>query len=227
MTAGEDLAARLALMVVTHARPACGRNLIDVVGECLEAGATAIQLRDKQASAAELLAIAAQLRDLSVQYDALLVVNDRFDLALAAGADGVHLGPEDLPVDAVRSVVPADFIIGFSTETADGAQAAEEEGASYLGVGAIYGTSSKPGLKDERIGVGRLRDVTQAVSIPIVGIGGITPGNAADVYAAGAGVAVLAAVMGDPEPGEAVRAILNTRNTRLENPGAGAKPQRQ
>lgn len=224
MTEGEDLAARLRLMVVTHGRPASGRSLIDVVDECLEAGATAIQLRDKRASDAELLAIAAELRELSAQYDALFIVNDRFDVARAAGADGVHVGPEDLPVSAIRPLVPDSFLIGFSADTPEDARHAAAAGASYLGVGAVYGTSSKPGPRDEKIGVERLRAVTESVSIPTLGIGGVTPESAAAVYASAAGVAVLSAVMGAPEPGQAVRAILKSR---LENPGTEARPQKR
>lgn len=208
MTGGPGLAARLTLMVVTHPRPACGRSPVDVVGECLEAGATAIQLRDKEASDAEILTVAADLRDLCARHDALLIVNDRFELALAAGAQGVHLGPADLPVSAVRPMVPDSFIIGFSADSTEAGQHAEAAGASYLGVGALFETSSKPGLRGEKIGVERLREVTESVSIPTVGIGGITAGTAAVVYATGGGVAVLSAVMGAAAPGEAVRAIL-------------------
>ncbi len=223
MTGGRDLAACLRLMIITHPRPACGRSLIDVAGECLEAGATAIQLRDKQASDAEVLAIAAELRDLSARHDALFIVNDRFDLALAAGADGVHLGPGDLPVVAVRPLVPDSFIIGYSTDTAEGGRVAEGAGASYLGVGALYGTSSKAGLERERIGIKRLHEVIDSVSIATVGIGGITADNAAAVYSAGAGLAVLSAIMDAPEPGKAVRAILKAR---FVDPGAEARPKR-
>ncbi|MEN8145272.1 MAG: thiamine phosphate synthase [Gemmatimonadota bacterium] len=210
MTGGPELAARLRLMVITQAQPAHGRSLIDTVGECLGAGATAIQLRDKEASDSELLVIARQLRNLSARHDALFIVNDRFDLALAAGADGVHLGPDDLPISSVRPLVPDSFIIGYSTDDPDAGRRAAEAGASYLGVGAVYGTSSKPGLQDEKIGIERLRQVSEAVSVPAVGIGGVTAANATAVYAAGAGVSVMSAVMGASEPGEVVRAILST-----------------
>ena len=105
----QDLRARLRLMVLTHPAPACGRSLQTVVAECIEAGATAIQIRDKTAAAAGLYETTRQLAPVIRAGGALLIVNDRFDVAMAAGADGVHLGPDDLPVAAVRASVPADF----------------------------------------------------------------------------------------------------------------------
>jgi thiamine-phosphate pyrophosphorylase len=138
-------------------------------------------------------------------------VNDRVDVALAAGADGVHLGPADPPVGAVRPVVPEGFVVGYSADSPGEARRAAEEGADYLGVGAVYGTRSKAGLKDEAIGPGRVGEVLEAAGLPGVGIGGITPDNAAAVYRAGAGVAVLGAVMDAPDPAAVVRRILEDR----------------
>ena len=202
-----DLAARLRLMILTTPRPACGRPLPRVVRECLEAGATAIQLRDKTASADELYGIALELLAEVSSFDALLLVNDRFDVALAAGAHGVHLGPDDLPVPAVRRVVPRGFLIGSSTDDPPTGRRLARAGADYLGVGAVFGTRSKPGLEHESIGSGRVADVADVAGIPCVGIGGITVDNAAEVAQIGAGIAVLSAVMDSPNPGEAVLAL--------------------
>ena len=202
-----DLAARLRLMILTTPRPACGRPLPRVVRECLEAGATAIQLRDKTASADELYGIALELLAEVSSFDALLLVNDRFDVALAAGAHGVHLGPDDLPVPAVRRVVPRGFLIGSSTDDPPTGRRLARAGADYLGVGAVFGTRSKPGLEHESIGPGRVADVADVAGIPCVGIGGITVDNAAEVAQIGAGIAVLSAVMDSPNPGEAVLAL--------------------
>ena len=209
-----DPAGRLRLMVITKPQPACGRPLRDVVAECLDAGATAIQLRDKTASARELGALAADLRRLTGDADALLIVNDRLDVALAAGADGVHLGPDDLPVAAARSVAPPHFLIGRSTDDPATARRAAADGADYLGVGAVYGTRSKPGLADEAIGPGRVREVLRAAGLPGVGIGGITPENATAVFETGAGVAVISSVMDAPRPREVVRAFLDRMQER-------------
>jgi thiamine-phosphate pyrophosphorylase len=187
-------------MVLTVPDPACGRSLQDVVGECLEAGATAIQVRDKGATAAQLFDTTVRLLPLVRQREALLIVNDRFDVALAAGADGVHLGPLDLPVREVRDSVPSGFLIGYSTDDPTTGRGAAEDGADYLGVGAIYGTRSKPGLESESIGPERLSEVLSVAGIPGVGIGGIGPHNAAAVARTGAGIAVLGAVMNASEP---------------------------
>lgn len=206
--ADASLQARLRLLVITEPAPACGRPLPDVVEECLAAGATAIELRDKDASARELLLTAGILRSLAHAAGALFLVNDRCDVALAAAADGVHLGPDDLPVREVRRVVPESFLIGYSTDDPDEAVAAARAGADYLGVGSVYGTRSKIGLADEAIGPARVGEVLSAAGLPGVGIGGITPDNAAAVGSSGAGIAVIGSVMRSERPGEAVRRLL-------------------
>lgn len=181
---------------------------MDVVSECFEAGCRAIQLRDKQASAAELYRQALDLLPLVRAHDALLFVNDRLDVAVAAGADGVHLGPDDIPVEAVRTRVSDTFLIGYSTDDPTVGRAAALAGADYLGVGAVFGTISKAGLEDEAIGPERVGEVVRASGLPCVGIGGISPENAAAVAAEGAGVAVLGAVMQARQPGDVVRNLL-------------------
>jgi thiamine-phosphate pyrophosphorylase len=196
------------LIVITDPQPACGRPLHQVVAECLEAGAPSIQLRDKTASAEELYDQALGLVPLAEAHGALLMVNDRFDVARAAGAHGVHLGPEDLPVEAVRRHAPAGFLIGYSTDDPELARAAAAAGADYLGVGAVFATQSKEGLEGEAIGPGRVAEVLAAAALPGVGIGGITQANAQSVAGTGAGVAALGSVMQAPVPGDAVRALL-------------------
>jgi thiamine-phosphate pyrophosphorylase len=209
---GARLEERLRLVVLTHPRPACGRPLEEVVRECVAAGATAIQLRDKEADAEDLYDRACRLLPVVEDAGALLVVNDRFDVALAAGAHGVHLGPEDLPVGAVRDVVPDAFLIGASTDDPETGRRLAASGADYLGVGAVFGTRSKPGLADEAIGPARIAEVRVASGIPCVGIGGITDANAGEVFSVADGVAVLSAVMSAPDPARAVRAILRSRS---------------
>lgn len=224
--AGDEMEARgeasLRLMVLTHPRPACGRPLAAVVEECLEAGATAIQLRDEAASDAELYQQALRLGELTRAHEALLIVNDRFDVALAAGADGVHLGPEDLPVEVVRLHAGEDLLIGYSADDPVSGLLAANAGADYLGVGAVYGTTSKAGLEGEAVGPGRVAQVLHAAGLPGVGIGGIDPGNAAAVFSTGAGVAVLGAVMQAPRPGEVVRRLREVgERARAEAEAAG------
>lgn len=199
----------LRLLVITDAAQAGPRGVVDVVTRCVAAGAPAIQLRDKTANARDVHALGLELRRVTAAGDALLFVNDRLDVALAVGADGVHLGPADLPVEAARRIAPPPFLVGYSTDDPRGAARAAAGGASYIGCGAVFGTGSKADAADERIGTSRLAEVVAAVDIPVVGIGGIDAANAASVRAAGAaGVAVISAVMGAADPGAAVRALL-------------------
>ncbi len=196
-------------MVITDRRLAGPRGWVAVVQAALEAGATAVQLRDKEATSAELFGMARELEPLVRHHGALFLVNDRFDVALAVNADGVHLGDDDLPVTAARRAVPRDFVIGRSADTEDAARAAESAGADYLGVGSVFGTSTKAEVAGEVIGTDQLARVARAVTIPVVGIGGVTPANAAQVAAAGAaGIAVVSAVMAARDPAAATRELL-------------------
>lgn len=202
------LAARLRLILVTDPELGAPRPVIETVEAALEAGCPAVQLRDKHASARELLTTARQLRALTRAHDALLFVNDRADVALAAGADGVHLGPDDLPVAAARRWVGDRLLIGYSTDNPETAREAEAAGADYLGCGAVFGTATKD-VGDEAIGPDRLDGVARAVDIPVVGIGGVNADNAGRVAATrAAGCAVVGAIMGSPDPGEATWRIL-------------------
>jgi thiamine-phosphate pyrophosphorylase len=199
----------LRLIVITDRGLAAPRDVVAVVRSALQAGAPAIQLRDKLATARELLEQAVVLRELTRAHGALLFINDRLDVALAARADGVHLGPHDIPLGAARAAVPGNFLIGVSTDQPDAARAAERAGADYIGCGAVFGTTSKD-VSGEVIGPGRLASVVSAVSIPVIGIGGIDAGNVAEVAAAGAaGAAVIGAVMKAADVQTNVRKLLN------------------
>lgn len=200
----------LRLIVITDSALARPRSVIDVVQRALAAGAPAIQVRDKSATSRELLALADAVLPAVRAHGALLFVNDRVDIAILAGADGAHLGPEDLPVGAARAIVPPAFLLGCSADDPDVARQAERDGASYIGCGAVFGTSTKQEAALERIGLARLDEVAGAVRIPVVGIGGIDAGNIAGIGATrAAGAAVVSAVMAAPEPGAAVRALLD------------------
>ncbi len=211
---GSALAERLRLLVLTDRDLAAPRPVAKVVDAALEAGCRAVQLRMKGASARELLAQAKDLRKRTHLHEALLFINDRVDVALAAGADGVHLGPDDLPVQVVRDWVGSRLLIGYSTDDPDAAIAAERAGADYLGCGAVFGTTTKE-VGDEAIGPLRLDEVARAVAIPVVGIGGITRANVTEVAAtAASGAAVVGAVMSATDPGEAARALLASFRSR-------------
>ena len=204
----DDLARRLSLIVITD--PECGadRCIVDVVRAALQAGAPSIQLRGKDQPAREQVDLARALLAETRAASALLWINDRLDVALAAGADGVHLGQDDLPVEAARRIVPPGFAIGISAETPELARAAERGGADYVGTGPVYETGSKADA-GAAVGLARVSDVAAAVRIPVLGIGGIAAENAGAVARAGAaGVAVISAVMRAADPAAATRALL-------------------
>jgi thiamine-phosphate pyrophosphorylase len=199
----------LRLIVVTDHSQAAPRTVLDVVRAALDAGAPAVQLRDKEASARELAEAARAMLPHVRAAGARLFLNDRLDVALAVAADGVHLGPDDIPVPAARRVVPDHFLIGFSTDDPDAARAAAAAGASYIGCGAVFGTATKTDVGTERIGTARLDAVARVVDIPVVGIGGIDLSNVKDVAAtAAAGAAIVGAVMSARDVASVVRGLI-------------------
>jgi len=198
----------LRLIVITDRTLAAPRAVEDVVRAALQAGAPAIQLRDKAADARSLFKQARALVRLTRAHGALLFINDRLDVALAAGADGVHLGPDDLPVAAARRAVPPDFLVGFSTDDPALARRAAADGAAYIGCGAVFGTRTKD-VGEERIGPEGLKRVVDLVRVPVIGIGGVTVGNVAELPRAGAaGAAVVGAVMKAADVADTVRRLL-------------------
>jgi thiamine-phosphate pyrophosphorylase len=200
---------RIETYLVTQADLSGGRTTPEIVEAAIAGGIDMVQVREKHASARERLEIARTLRELTAGTDVPLVVNDRIDIALAADADGVHVGDEDLPIEVARELLGADAIVGRSVSTVTGARDAEAAGADYLGVGAVFATSSKDVDEDKHeLGLDVIRDIDDAVEIPIVGIGGVTTDNAAEVVGAGAdGVAVISAITGADDPEAATRAL--------------------
>lgn len=209
MTANADhLARRLSLIVVTDADLAGPRGVPHVVRAALRGGAPAVQLRVKQGTARDMVALCRLLLPDVRNAGALLFINDRVDVALAAQADGAHLGDDDLPLAAARRIVPPGFLLGRSADSPDEALRAQAQGADYVGIGPVFPTRSKADA-GTTVGLAAIRAVAAAVSIPVVGIGGIDETTAADVRAAGAaGVAVIRAVMRAPDPAETVRMLL-------------------
>jgi len=193
------------LYIITDEILAPGCSHIQIAKESLSGGAKIIQLREKRRSGRELYPLAQEIRSRCSQYNARFIVNDRLDIALASGADGVHLGQDDLPLSAARRLAPRPFLIGVSVGTVEEAVLAEREGADYLGVGPVYPTGTKPDAGPP-VGPELIRIIRAAVTIPIVAIGGITLSNAGDVLAAGAdGIAVISAVICSPDIAAASR----------------------
>ena len=202
------LSDRLKLIVITDAELAYPGSVVEVARDALRAGAPAIQLRDKRSAGAELFTTARALLEHTHEAGALLFINDRVDVALAVGADGVHVGPDDIPVGAIRASVPSHFLIGTSTDDPSRARRLAFEGADYIGCGAVYETSSKPDVGCV-IGLNALERVATSVEIPVIGIGGISVQQSAEIAStSAAGIAVIRAVMAAQDVGAAVSRLL-------------------
>lgn len=174
----------------------------------LDGGAPTIQVRLKGGTDAARFAVIAAVAERCRAAGAVCLVNDRVDLAMAAGADGVHLGADDLPVGAARRVLGPAAVVGDTARDPATARRLVAQGASYLGVGPTYATASKAGLPDP-VGVPAVRAVSAAVDVPVVAIAGITAARVAEVMAAGAyGVAVIGAVAGADDPRAATRELV-------------------
>jgi thiamine-phosphate pyrophosphorylase len=210
---------------VTEEALSGGRSSVDVARAALQAGVRVVQLREKEGSARRALEIGLALRALTLDYGALLIVNDRVDLALAIAADGVHVGQEDLPVGVVRSLLGANALVGLSITAADQLTRADAADADCLGVGAVFPTGSKADATNT--GLVLLSRARAATEAPIVAIGGITTTNAGEAVRAGADVvAVISAIAGAADPGAAARAlqdvVAEARATRRRETGNGS-----
>jgi thiamine-phosphate diphosphorylase len=199
----DNLGLRLQRYLITDARAGNVERLVEICDAALEGGMSAVQLRAKGWSDRQLYQAGRALRPRCNDAGALLIVNDRVDIALAVGADGVHLGVDDLPVAAARAILGPDAIIGYSPETDADRRAAEGAGIDYLGVGPVYGTATKSDA-GAAIGINGLRQVVGTTTLPVVGIGGIDLARAAEVVATGAvGVAIVGAVFLADDPRQA------------------------
>ena len=197
-----------ALYLITD-RSTATRPPADIVEECLDAGLRAVQLREKDLPVRDMLALARELRETTRRHGARLVVNDRADVALVAGADGVQRTHTSLPVADLRAMAPAGFLIGASTHSPAEARQAVAEGADFVVFGPVYDTPSKRAFGPPQ-GLGALEAVARAVSRPVIAVGGITPECAGEVLAAGAaGVAVIRGIYGAPRPADATKAFLD------------------
>jgi len=189
-----------------------GRPAERVLAALLEAGVSILQLRVKSLPPVDFLELAKQARAVTRAHGCKLIINDRVDIALACGADGVHLGQDDLPLSAGRKLM-GQKIIGISTHDLDQARAAERAGADYIGFGPMFGTRTKATGYEAR-GPEMLQQIRGAVTLPIVAIGGITEANVQEVWQAGAdSVAIIGDVLQDNDPGAKALRILGQYRT--------------
>ena len=187
-----------------------GRPLLKCVEKALAAGVTLVQYRAKAADGGVLYAEACRLKELCDKYNVPLIINDRLDIALAVGAAGVHLGQDDLPCAVARRLLGEDFIIGVSAHNPAEAVQAVSEGADYLGCGAVFGTATKHDVA--KLGLENLRAIRKAVAVPMVGIGGITADNYAEVLATGAdGAAIVSGILAQDDIDAVVKKLVATK----------------
>ncbi len=196
------------LCLVTDRRLVPAGDLPARIAQAVSGGVNLVQLREKDLAGGDLLVLASEIQD-ALSGSAPLIVNERVDVARSAGASGVQLGEAALSPAHARRVLCADSLIGRSVHSVEGAMQAERDGADFLLVGTMFASSSHPG--EEPSGTDLIARITSRCSIPIIGIGGINAGNAAQVMDAGAtGVAVISAILAAPDPGEAARLIKQT-----------------
>ena len=183
----------LLLYAVTDRHWLNGRTLYSVVKESLDGGVTFLQLREKELDEVHFLEEAKELQQLCREYQVPFIVNDNVDIAISMNADGVHVGQSDMEAGDVRAKLGPDKIIGVSAQTVEQAVLAEKHGADYLGVGAVYPTGSKDDADD--VSYETLKAICEAVSIPVIAIGGITQENVKELAGSGiCGIAVISAI---------------------------------
>ena len=188
------------LYLVTDRGLARGRNTVEVVKAAVSGGVTCIQLREKDCSTLEFIEQARAIKSFIGTREIPLIINDRLDVALAVGADGVHLGQSDMPLEIAQKIAGPSMLIGISAESVQDAIEAENGGADYLGVSPIYATPTKTDTAPP-LGLPGLREIKKRVNIPLVGIGGLNNSNAAEVIRNGAdGVAVVSAIVAADDP---------------------------
>lgn len=196
----------LQLYAITDRHWLNGRSLYEVVKESLDGGVTFLQLREKQLDEDHFLEEAKKLQGLCSEYNVPFIINDNVEIALAINADGVHIGQSDMEMKEAREKLGPDKIIGVSAHTKEEALLAQAQGADYLGVGAVFPTSSKDDA--ESVSYETLKEICEVVSIPVVAIGGITKDNLHQLSGSGiSGVSVISAIYAQPDIKEAAREL--------------------
>lgn len=200
------------LYLVTDRGLARGRATLDIVTAAVNGGATVVQLREKECSTLEFIEQALSIKAFLKTRNIPLIINDRVDVAQAVKADGVHLGQTDMPLEMAKGILGDSMTIGISAECLEDAIKAEKGGADYLGISPIYATPTKTDTAPA-LGLAGLREIRQAVSLPLVGIGGLNKENATDVIRNGAdGVAVVSAIVAADDPEGAARGLRQVIN---------------
>jgi thiamine-phosphate pyrophosphorylase len=189
------------LYLITDRKQVRGDSLYRVIEEALKYGVQVVQLREKDLSSRNLYNVASELRELTARFGARLIINDRVDIALAAAADGVHLGGESMPVAVAREILGAERLIGVSCHDQSSALTAQQDGADFITFGPVYPTPSKSRYGDP-VGLAKLTETTKVLQIPVFALGGINPVTAGEVITCGAhGIALISAIIAAEQPG--------------------------
>ena len=200
------------LYLVTDSTGLTEALFLEKIERALKGGVTMVQIREKDKSTREYMELGKKVHEITRKYGVPLIVDDRIDVAMAIGAEGVHLGQSDMPVDIARKIVGDKMIIGATTKTVEQAKIACEQGADYLGVGAIYPTTTK--VKTVLTSVDTLKDICRAVPIPANAIGGLNSSNLQILKGASiAGICVVSAIMKSEDPEKAARDLLEAAKT--------------
>lgn len=198
------------LYLVTDRDILAGRNLESAVEEAIQGGVTLVQLREKDITSLEFYNMALRIKRITSQYNIPLIINDRLDIALAVDAEGVHLGQRDIPCVIARKIIGENKIVGVSASTLEEAKKAEKDGADYIGVGAVFPTSTKQDARD--VSIDLLKEIKQSVAIPVVAIGGINEDNVSLLKDTNIdGIAVVSAILGKKDIKSAAFCLRNQR----------------
>lgn len=215
MITRDKLEDSMRLYAVTDRSWLCGRTLQSCVANALAGGVTCVQLREKQASQTEIEELARSLKPVCARAGVPFLINDEVEIAKRIGTDGVHVGQDDMSCVAARKLLGAQAIIGVSVQTLDEALKAQEEGADYLGVGALFGTPTKPEAVE--VSLATLASICAAVEIPVIGIGGINTHTLAALRGTGIdGIAVVSAIFAATDIRYAAQDLLSSVTTMLQ-----------
>ena len=188
--------------LVTDRRNKTDEEFLNIIEEAIKGGTTIVQLREKTASTKEFYDLALKVKEITSRYGVPLLINDRIDIALAVGSEGVHIGQDDMPADIAREIIGEDKILGVSASTVEEAKKAEIDSADYIGSGAVFPTSTKDDA--DSVSKEELKKIVDSIDIPVVAIGGITVENASTLKGSGiAGFSVVSAIMSAEDPKEA------------------------
>ena len=187
-------------------------KFLSTIEEAIKGGTTVVQIREKTADTLDFYNLALKVKEITTKYDVPLIINDRVDIALAIDADGVHVGQSDMPCDVTRRLIGEDKILGVSAATVEEAKKAQDDGADYIGTGAVFPTQTKDDA--DSVTKEELAEIVKSIDIPVVAIGGINLNNASELKGTGIkGLSVVSAIMSSDDPKKSSQELLEIFNS--------------